>query len=87
MTKMNKYVVASLGVVILFTISGCGPQSKAVESFEMTEEFTGLKLDESHFPTLIYRRPGAPTLAAYNRLWRIWPLRRLEKCRNTSVTP
>lgn len=67
MTKMNKYVVASLGVVILFTISGCGPQSKTVESFEMTEEFTGLKLDESHSPTLIYRRPGAPTLAAYNR--------------------
>ena len=54
---------------ILFSIciSGCAQVSKDVSQSQIKSNIEGLELDESHKPTLVYIRPGAPTLANYNR--------------------
>ena len=67
MHKVRKCVFAMLMVIFLFTITACGPMDKAVKNYQMIGDLSGLKLDESQAPTLVYKRPGAPSLAAYKR--------------------
>lgn len=58
-------------VMIMLTVSlalaACAPKSKTVDSSAVTADVSELVLDESEAPALIYKRPGAPTLADYNR--------------------
>jgi len=62
--KVGSYL---LMLTVLLSLTACGPTSKRVEGYSMPGHLSGLKLDKSQAPTLIYKRPGAPTLAAYNR--------------------
>ncbi len=54
-------------LIVLLALTGCGPTAKMVKDDAIIADISGLELDESQAPALIYRRPGAPTLAAYNR--------------------
>ena len=57
-------------IVMMFalaTLTACAPTSKAVKNYSIIENTSGLVLDKSQEPTLVYKRPGVPTLAAYNR--------------------
>ncbi len=54
-------------LTVLVALTACGPKSKTVKNYAISGDISGLELDESQAPTLIYKRPGAPTLAAYNR--------------------
>lgn len=56
-----------LMLTVLVALTGCGPSSKSVDGFSMPKHLSGLELDKSQAPTMVYKRPGAPTLAAYNR--------------------
>ncbi len=58
---------AMLLPIVLLTLTGCGPTAKVVKEDAIIADISGLELDESQAPTLVYQRPGAPTLAAYNR--------------------
>ncbi len=58
---------AMLLLIVLLALTGCGPTAKMVKDDAIIADISGLELDESQAPTLVYRRPGAPTLAAYNR--------------------
>ncbi len=63
-----KFIFVFLIGSFLFTLSACGPTSKTVdENYDILTPTSGLKLDKSQEPTQVYKRPGAPTLAAYNR--------------------
>ncbi len=62
-----KYMVAVL-LTFIVALSACGPTSRTVnEDYSIMTDTSGLKLDKSQEPTLLYKRPGAPTLAAYKR--------------------
>ena len=56
-----------LTVFTLVALTACAPTSKTVKGYSIIENTSGLVLDKSQAPTLLYKRPGAPTLAAYNR--------------------
>ena len=58
---------AMLILIVLVALTACGPTAKLVKDDAIMADISGLELDESQAPALIYRRPGAPTLAAYNR--------------------
>ena len=54
-------------LILLTSLNACGPSSKSIDGYSMPKHLSGLELDKSEAPTLVYKRPGAPTLAAYNR--------------------
>ncbi|MGI9301120.1 MAG: DUF3313 family protein [Gammaproteobacteria bacterium] len=51
----------------LVALTACGPKSQTIKDYTAIADISGLELDESEAPTLVYKRPGAPTLAAYDR--------------------
>lgn len=62
------YIIAVLLASILFSLSACGPTSRTIdENYGILTTTSGLELAKSQEPTQVYKRPGAPTLAAYNR--------------------
>ncbi len=64
----NKFIFTLVLTTFLFTLSACGPTSKTInENYEILTTTSGLELDKSQEPVVLYKRPGAPTLAAYNR--------------------
>ncbi|MEE8302810.1 MAG: DUF3313 family protein [Candidatus Tectomicrobia bacterium] len=67
MTYVYKVVLAILMLTVLVALTACGPKSRKVKDYTITGDISGLELDESQAPTLVYTRPGAPSLAAYNR--------------------
>ncbi len=68
MLGRTKYLFALLLIIILVVLPACGPTSRAVhEDYSILTDTSGLELDKSYEPALVYKRPGAPTLAAYTR--------------------
>ena len=62
-----KYLLGLL-LVFLVALPACGPTSRTVqEDYAILTDTSDLELDKSQHPTLVYLRPGAPTLAAYDR--------------------
>ncbi|WP_411029323.1 DUF3313 domain-containing protein [Spongiimicrobium sp. 3-5] len=47
-------------------MSSCGSSGKAVKNYTATSDLSGLVEDKSQAPTLLYIRPDAPSLSAYN---------------------
>ncbi len=59
---------AMLVLFVLVALTACSPRSKTfAEDYATIADTSGLELDESQLPTLVYIRPGAPLFAAYNR--------------------
>ncbi len=57
-----------LMLAVLVVLTACGPGSKTVaEDYAIIADISGLELDESQLPTLVYKRPGAPSFAVYER--------------------
>lgn len=56
-----------IGFLGLLLVSGCGPTSKVVKNYTPVSNISGLELDQSAKRTLLYVRPGAPTLDKYDR--------------------
>lgn len=57
----------ALMIFALVAMTACAPTSKTVKDYSIIENTSGLVLDNSQAPTLVFKRPGVPTLAAYNR--------------------
>lgn len=53
-------------VITAISLSACGTVSKSIDKNALTSDISGLVQDESAKPTLLFKRPGAPTLASYN---------------------
>jgi len=62
-----RFLPTIVSVTVLMVLSACAPTSKSVRDYAIAADITGLELDESQDPVLIYKRPGAPSLAAYSR--------------------
>ncbi len=55
-------------IFVLVALTACSPRSKTVsEDYATIADVSGLELDESQLPALVYIRPGWPSFAAYNR--------------------
>ncbi len=68
MTFSYRTGIAILTLFVLVTVTACAPRSKTVaEDYATIADISGLELDESQLPTLVYIRPGAPSFVAYNR--------------------
>jgi len=67
MNNVYKGSPIALMLMVLVVISACAPKNIAVQGYEPTVDLSGLELDKSQSPTIIYARPGAPGLDAYNR--------------------
>lgn len=57
--------ILMLTVLIVFT--ACGPTSQTIKGSTINADISGLELDKSQEPTLVFKRPGAPTLKDYDR--------------------
>lgn len=67
-----KHIAAKLSkngflLLLLLVATGCAQVSKDVDRAAIASNVSGLVLDTSHKPTLIYKRANAPTLAQYSR--------------------
>lgn len=56
-----------VALISLTIIVGCAPVIKNVGDYEILADTSGLELDDSQKPTLVFLRPDAPTFAAYDR--------------------
>jgi len=57
-----------LGVLVfagLVVLAACAPAGKPADESMFTADLTGLELRTNELPSLVYVRPGAPSLAAY----------------------
>ncbi|AEF05675.1 DUF3313 family protein [Alteromonas naphthalenivorans] len=54
-------------IFCLIFISACAPTSRVVKDHSYAADLTGLELDESYSPTLVYVRPSTSKFEAYNR--------------------
>lgn len=62
--RVQLVMLMSITFVVL---SACAPKARVVQDDRVMADITGLELDESEAPTLVYRRPGAPGLGEFNR--------------------
>ncbi len=58
---------AVLLVVLSLLLGACSPKSKIVPPEWVSTDVSELELDPSQAPTLVYKRPAAPSLANYDR--------------------
>ncbi len=67
MNNVYKVSTITLMLIVLVVTTACGPKGIPVQGYEPTVDISGLELDKSQSPTIVYARPGAPDLDAYNR--------------------
>ena len=68
MNDIYKISPIILMLTVLAALTACGPKSLAVkEDHAFSVDISGLELDKSEAPGIVYKRPGAPDLGAYNR--------------------
>ena len=67
MNDAYKVSTITLMLMVLVVISACAPKAIPVQGYEPTVDISGLELDKSQSPTIVYARPGAPGLGDYNR--------------------
>ena len=67
MNNVCKISSITLMLMVLVIITACGPKAMPVRGYEPTVDISGLELDKSQSPTIVYARPGAPGLDDYNR--------------------
>lgn len=58
------HLAISLSILTMF---GCAQVSREATPDQVTANVSGLELQDEHLPTLVYIRPGASTLANYNK--------------------
>lgn len=64
--KRNKIITLTSITLMLF-LNGCAQVGQEISTSEISTNISGLVLDESKKPTLVYIRPEAPTLADYTK--------------------
>jgi hypothetical protein len=68
MNDIYKISPIILMLTVFAALTACGPKSLAVkEDHAFSVDISGLELDKSEAPTIVYKRPGAPDLGAYDR--------------------
>ena len=63
----NKITVFVYSILVIAITSACSPGSKTIENYNITTDLTGLTLDKSADPILLYKRDNAPNLSNYNK--------------------
>ena len=68
MTYSYRTGPAMVMLTVLVAFTACAPGSKPVAGdYAPIADTSGLELDESQAPALVYVRPGAASFASYNR--------------------
>ncbi len=67
MKYVSKVINSMLMLTVLVSLTACGAKSKKLDDYDMLSDTSGLELDQSQAPTMVFIRPGAPTLSAYDR--------------------
>lgn len=67
MTFAYRITSTMLMLTVLVGVAACGSAIKTIGDYEIVSDLSGLELDESKQPLVLYIRPGAPTFAAYER--------------------
>lgn len=67
MAKFYRPVSVTITLLAAIAIAACSPKNVKVEDYSIITDLSGLKLVEAELPSVVYKRPGAPTLAAYDR--------------------
>lgn len=62
--SFGRIAVTLLAVIF---VGACGTSGAVVDGYLIKANLDGLKLDESAAPTLLYVRPGAPSIESYSR--------------------
>ncbi len=57
----------TLTLVAFLAMTGCAPTATMVKDDSILADTSGLELDESEAPAIVYRRPGAPGLGEFDR--------------------
>lgn len=67
MRYISRTQLVMLISIIFLTLTACAPKARVVQDDRVMADITGLELDESEAPALIYIRPGAPGLGEFER--------------------
>ncbi len=67
MSHFRKVGYALLVLIAMLLLSACAPTATMVKDDSVITDVSGLELDESEAPALVYRRPGAPELGEFDR--------------------
>jgi hypothetical protein len=62
--KGNK-IINFVSIALIMMLSGCAQVGQEINKTDISTNISGLVLDESKKPVLVYMRPGAPTLVDY----------------------
>jgi hypothetical protein len=62
-----RYSFLAVILIVLVAVSACATRGSPVEIYVPTVDVSELERDDSEFPTIIYRRTGAPELGAFTR--------------------
>lgn len=66
MKQQRKGLFFLLALLLTLHLQSCGSSTRKVGKYKLHSSITGLKLDKSQMPVLVYKRPGAPVLASYD---------------------
>lgn len=66
MTFLINLLRSSILVIVVTVLSACGSVEKKVENHLLKTDISGLELDKSAEPTVLYRRKSAPDISTYN---------------------
>ena len=61
-----KHINIIIAFIAVLGLSACGSSSTTVKKHALTTDVSGLVRDHSADPTILLKRPDAPTLASYN---------------------
>lgn len=64
--KRNK-IITLTSITLMLLLNGCAQVGQEISTSEISTNISGLVLDKSKKPTLVYIRPEAPTLADYTK--------------------
>ena len=66
MTFSTNLIRSSILVIAITALSACGSVEKKVNNHMLKTDISGLELDKSAEPTVLYRRKNAPDISTYN---------------------
>ncbi len=67
MNPMYRHIFIALILTVVVAVSACATHVAPMEEYAPTVDVSELERDDSGFPTIVYRREGAPELGEFNR--------------------
>lgn len=65
--SVSLFKSTATAIALMAIIAGCAPTARVIENHSYNADLTGLKLNQSYAPTIVYTRPNTSAFEAYTR--------------------